>query len=89
MTLFLGFCQAPGCHAEWRWKGYCGRHAHLYFPPGAECAWCGADLHARDAAGRLYEPARCWNRREEAFCTPAHRSASNRALARLRAGEAN
>ena len=41
-----------------------------------DCSWCGGA---------------CWptvyrNRRDEAFCSPSHRSSSNRALKRLRGG---
>lgn len=50
-------------------------HPARHFPPGLECAWCGGPLDD--------EPERCRNDRDEAFCRPAHRTSSNRALRRL------
>lgn len=74
---FLGFCKL--CSSEARSWGYCGRHAWRHFDQGEECAWCGADLD--------HEEDRCRNQRGEAFCRPAHRSASGRALRRFLAEE--
>ncbi len=47
-----------------------------YFPRGSVCAWCGGELE--------HEPERCRNKRDEVFCRPSHKDASNRALRRLR-----
>jgi DNA ligase 1 len=45
-------------------------------PPAPDCSWCGAECD------RPFP-----NARGEVFCSPAHRSASNRALSRLVAAE--
>jgi ferredoxin len=50
---------------------------HLSDSPPPDCSWCG---------GACDEPRPFLNRRGEVFCSPNHRSSSNRALRRL-AGE--
>jgi hypothetical protein len=42
--------------------------------PEIECSWCG---------GVCDQPRPFYNRRGEVFCSPSHRSSSNRALKRL------
>lgn len=83
MTIFLGFCKVDLCTSEARSWGYCGRHAWRHFEPGEECSWCGALLTDPE----FPESRRCRNRRDEAFCSPSHRSASGRALRQLLASE--
>jgi hypothetical protein len=63
-----GGVTAP-CPKHGKWADSCPHFTD------ADCAWCGAAL--------ADEPERCMNRRDEAFCTPNHRTASNRALRRL------
>jgi hypothetical protein len=54
---------------EWRGRGVCAGIA----PPAApDCSWCGGE------ASPVFR-----NRADEVFCSPSHRSSSNRALRRL------